>query len=270
MRIVSPGHAVFAAVMIALGIQGLIKGDFTVVWAPVPKSAPVREALVYLSASISLASGIGLLLWRTAALAARLLLASLILWLLLWRVRALSVATLVDSSWSCGETLAMMAATWVLFATFAADWHQRRIGFVTGEKGRRIAQVLYALALIPFGYAHFAYLKHPADMVPRWLPWHLGWAYFTGATFIAASSAILFGVFAWLAAALSAIQMGLFGLLVWVPVLAAGHSNAFQQDEFAVTIALTAAGWVVAESYKSTRVRQPLQVMQTRRSSAPR
>jgi uncharacterized membrane protein len=253
MQIASAGHAVFAAVMIALGIQGLIKGDFTTVWQPVPYAIPGREVLVYLCASISFACGIALLFRRTAALAARVLLATLVLWFLLWRVRALFLAPLVEGTWSCGETMAVMAGAWVLYATFATDWDQQRVGFATGDKGIRIARVLYGLALIPFGYAHFAYLKHTADMVPNWLPWPIGWAYFTGATFIAASVAIIFGVFASLAATLSAMQMGLFGLLVWVPILIAGHVNAFQQGEVAATSALTAAGWVVADSYRGIR-----------------
>ena len=250
IRITSLGHAAFAAIMIALGIQGLIKGDFTAVWQPVPKGAPARGVLVYLCALISLGSGIGLL-WRYGgALAARVLLAFLILWLLLWRVRALFLAPLVEGTWSFGETMVMAAGAWVLFAGFATDWDRQRLGFATGDEGVRIARVLYGLGLIPFGYAHFANVKGTAGLVPGWLPWHVGWAYFTGGTFIAASVGVLFCVYARLAAALSALQMGMFALLVWIPILAAGNVSAFQWGEFAITLALMASGWVVADSYR--------------------
>lgn len=252
MRIVRVSHAAFAAIMIAFGILGLIKGDFTVVWEPVPKSIPAREVLVYLCALVSLASGVGLLLQRTAALAARLLLAFFILWLLVWRIPGLFQLSLVEGTWSLGKTLVMTAGAWVLFVWFATDWDRQRLGFATGEKGLRIARVLYALGLIPFGLAHFMYPQPTAALVPGWLPWHVGWAYITGVTFIAASLAILIGVFARLATALSALQMGLFGILVWVPLVTRGSLTAFQWGEVVITVALTAAGWVLTDSYRST------------------
>src|SRR4051794_4459222 len=86
IAIASTGHAVFAATMIGLGIQGLIHRDFATLWEPVPQGVPARGALIYLCAFVALASGIGLLWRRAAAAAARLLFAFLLLWLLLLRV----------------------------------------------------------------------------------------------------------------------------------------------------------------------------------------
>src|SRR2546429_278007 len=148
------GHVVFAATLITLGILGLITGDFTAIWLPVPKGVPAREALVYLSAVVPLVSGV----------------------------------------------------------------------------------------------AHFTYIETTTSMVPGWLPWHLAWAYFFGCTFIAAGVAVLIGVYARLAAMLSVLQLGMFTLLVWVPVVVGGPS-ASDWSEFVVSWALTAAAWVVAESH---------------------
>ena len=253
MRIASAGHAVFAAIMIGLGLLGLVEGSFSQVWQPVPKGLPGREVLVYLCALVSLAGGIGLL-WRSvAATAARVLFAYLLLWSLLFKARFILIAPTVEGTYqSCGENAVLVAGAWVLYAWFAADWDRKYLGFATGDRGVRIARVLYGLAMIAFGLSHFVYLNLTAPLVPGWLPWHVGWAYFTGFTYLAAGVAIIINAWARLAAVLSAAQMGGFTLLVWVPMVVAGTVSASQWGEFVVSCALTAAGWVVADSYRGT------------------
>jgi uncharacterized membrane protein len=248
--------------MISLGIMGLIKGDFTVMWQPVPKGLPGRETLVYLCALISLVSGVGLLWQRTAAIAARVLFLWFLFWLLFSRLPGFSRGFTVDTYWTACQTTVMLAASWVLYTWFATDWDRQRLGFVAGENGLRIARVLYGLALIPFGLAHFTYLKQTAVLVPAWLPWHVASAYVTGATFIAAGTAVIIGVCARLAAALSTLQMGLFLLLVWIPKMAQGSLTPFQWGEVVVTCALTSAAWVITDSYRDA----PWLAVKTRRT----
>jgi uncharacterized membrane protein len=256
VRIASVGHAVFAATMIALGILGFVMGvkagDFTPVWAPVPDGVPARLVVVYLSAFVSLASGVGLLWQRTSALAARVLFAFFLLWLLVLRVPYIILSPTFEVFWPGFDTAVMVAGAWVLYTWLAADWDRQRFGFFTGNTGLRIARVLYGLALIFFGAAHFIDPHDTVVLIPGWLPWHLFWAYFFGCAFIAAGVGVLIGVYARLAAALAAFEIGLFTMLVWVPILAAGSKDAFQLSETVVSWALTAAAWVVADSYRGT------------------
>jgi len=250
MRIASPGHVLFAVTLIALGILGLIKGDFTVMWQPVPQGFPGRAVLDYLSALICLASGIGLLWQRTATLAARVLLAFVLAWLLILRLPHIFLAPNIGTTWAAAKTAVMLAAAWVLYAWFAGERDRQRLAFATGEKGLTIARAFYGLALIPFGVAHFLYLNQTTVLVPRWLGWPVFWAYFTGGAFIAAGVAMLIGVFARLAATLSVLQVGLFTLIIWIPMVVTGRVSAFQWQEFIASVVLTTAGWVVADSYR--------------------
>jgi len=257
MRIVSVGHVVFAVTMIALGILGLIAGDFTQMFQPVPKSMPAREAIAYLCAVFCVAAGAGLLFRRTSTAAARALLLFVVFWTLLCKARFVVLAPLQEGTYqSLGENAVVVAGAWVVYVWFAADWDRRRVAFAVGDSGLRIARVLYALAMIAFGLSHFFYLQLTAPLVPGWLPAHVFWAYFTGVTYLLAGAAMLVGVCARPAAMLSTLQMGLFTLLVWVPFMIAGTMDADQWGEFVVSWTLTASAWVVADSYRNSGAAQ--------------
>jgi len=106
------------------------------VWQPVPRRVPARDVLVYLCAIVSLGCGLGLLWTRAAGFAARVLLASLVLWLSLFRVGDIVRAPASFGVWDgCAETAVMVAGAWALSAHFA------------GVPGVRIARVLFGLAV---------------------------------------------------------------------------------------------------------------------------
>ena len=256
VRVASAGHVAFAATMIGLGIMGFATGDFTQIWQPVPRWVPARTEVAYLCALISLGSGIGLLWRRSAPVASRVLLVSLLVWLLVLRLPNLFYQTpLVLVAWTFGATAVMAAGAWVLLVWFTHERDRSSNGFLADARGMRIARVLYGLSLIPFGLAHFMYLDATTVLIPNWLPWHVGWAYFTGATFIAAGLAVSVGVLGSLAAVLSMLQMALFTLIIWVPRMVAGTVTDFQRGEFISSCALTAGAWVVADSYRGTPMR---------------
>lgn len=242
--------AVFAAVLVGLGILGLINGDLAPGWSPVPESMPARQALVYLCDIVYLACGAGLLWRRTAALAARVLFGYLLLWLLLLRIPWMVISPQIGTWWPASSTAVLAGSAWALYSWIADDRDGRHFGFIIGDKGLLVARILFGLGLIPLGIAHFLYLEATAPLVPAWLLFPVFWAYFTGAAFIAAGLAMITGVFARLAAALVAVQIACLTLFVWVPRIIAANMTAFQWNEFFVSILLTAAAWVIADSYR--------------------
>jgi uncharacterized membrane protein YphA (DoxX/SURF4 family) len=247
MRITSVGHAVIAAMMIALGVLCLIERDLAPVWG-FPDGSPAL--LPYTCAIVSLATGIGLLVPRVAALAARVLLVYLVLWLLLVRGHDLVVAPGSFGAWDgFAELAVIIAAVWVVYVSLATEWDREHVRFASGEAGVRIAHVLYGLPQVAFGMAHFLYIDRTIAFVPRYMPAPTFWAYFTGVAFIAAGAAIVTGVLARLAATLVAIQIGLFTILAWIPILTSGPDVSLW-NEFGMSVALTIAAGVVAASYR--------------------
>jgi uncharacterized membrane protein len=223
----------FATGMISLGIVGLVFGDFAQVWSSVPAWVPGRQALAYASAVLLLACGLGLLVKRTEAMASRVLLSYWMFVVLFVSLPIVVRHPLNEIAWQeIAHFTMLVTASWMLFTTDARRLH--------------IARLLFGLALIPVGLAHFVYLELTAPLVPAWLPYHTFWAYFTGAAQLAAAIGVLLGMYAQLAAFLEAVLLAAFTFLVWPPMMLAAPTKAGLWSEFTISWALCAAAWVVA------------------------
>ena len=243
-----PALTLFAVGMIGLGILALVYGDFALVWQPVPPWIPGRTVLAYASGLIMLLGGVGLLCRATAAWSVRILFPYLIVWLLL-KVPALVVAPQIEAVWlGFGELAVLMAGGWVLFATLAGLREGSPLSFATGEKGIRVARVLFAVSLIPIGLSHLMYVKETADLVPAWLPYRIGWAYLTGAGHIASGLGVLFSILPRLAARAEAGMISIFTLLVWAPAILAAPKTRLPWTAFFISWAIASAAWVIAQN----------------------
>jgi len=143
-----------------------------------------------------------------------------------------------------------------------ADWQKAR-GL---DKLILFGPLFYAAPLAAFGTEHFTLTKEIASIIPRWIPWHLFWAYFVGACFIAAGFSIVTRIQTHLAASLLALTFFLFVVLMDVPAWAhnprdrigltlALRELAFSGGALALAASLTEQGRASAKSIPATVAR---------------
>jgi uncharacterized membrane protein len=244
-------RAFFALGLIGLGILSLVYGNFALQWQPVPDGIPAREVLAYASGAFLVLTGAGLLSGRTSLVSSRTLFIYLLLWLLLLKLPSVVAAPLVEVNWlGFGEIAMIVVAGWVLFSQDREHRGASRTSVLTDERGRRVARIVFGLACIPVGLSHFVYAPQTLAFVPTWLPFRSFWANLGGAGHIAAGLGVLFGVVPRLAALLEAAMIGVFTLLVWVPLVAKQPTSQLQWTGFFMSWTIGAAAWVFAGSFR--------------------
>lgn len=247
-----PSRVLFAAAMIALGITGIVNGDFALVWQHVPAHVPGRIMLAYICAVIELAFGIGLLWRRTLIWTCRLLFPYMVLWLVLLEVPMAIHSLQHEGNWGSIDEIAIITAgAWCLFVTHTGT---RPFGFTTGSSGIRGARWLLVVALPMIGVDVIVDAVKAGDKVMQpWLqvlPDPVAWACFTGICSIATALALLFGIWPRLAATLETFMLGLIAVVYWAPDLYTGRTAT---TAFIISFLIAAGVWLVADSYRNVR-----------------
>lgn len=112
----------------------------------------------------------------------------------------------------------------------------------------RLARIGLGACTISFTLAQIVYLHFTAALVPKWIPpSEMFWAILTTIAFALAALAILINRQAKLALWLMTLMLALFGVLVWIPQLIAHPQAHLNWSEFALTLLITGAAWMVAE-----------------------
>ncbi|HEV2195185.1 MAG TPA: hypothetical protein VGR55_06365 [Candidatus Acidoferrum sp.] len=112
----------------------------------------------------------------------------------------------------------------------------------------RVARLGLGVCAISFTLGQALLLRDTALLVPKWIPPNqMFWAILTTIAFALAALAILINRQAKLATRLMTFMLGLFAVLVWIPLLIAHPRAHFNWSEFALTVLITGAAWTVAD-----------------------
>jgi uncharacterized membrane protein YphA (DoxX/SURF4 family) len=112
----------------------------------------------------------------------------------------------------------------------------------------RLARIGLGVSAISFTLSQVFYLRLTAQLVPKWIPPNqIFWAILTTIAFALAAVAMLINRQARLAARLMTLMLALFGVLVWIPRLIAHPEAHGTWSEFALTLLITGATWMVAD-----------------------
>jgi uncharacterized membrane protein YphA (DoxX/SURF4 family) len=250
---------VYGLAAMAIGLVGLVWGDFLAVWQPVPKSLTGRTPLAYAIAALFLIAGATLQYKRTARAAALTLTVLYSLGVILLHLPQVIAHPSIFVMWSgTAEQLALVAGGLLAYSFCISTVSQTAGHNAQADPAATIARLIFGVCLIFFALAHLFYLKPTADVVPAWLPpGQIFWAYATAAGHFAAGVAILFKVAARLAARLLTAMFIVFSLLVHLPLAFAGPHMHFNWAANAMNFALIGSAWLMAAAFGKTPAARP-------------
>jgi len=111
-----------------------------------------------------------------------------------------------------------------------------------------LARLALGLCAFSFAWAQVVYFQFTAGLVPKWIPPNQAfWTILTTIAFALAGIAMLVNVRARLATRLMALMIALFGVLVWVPHIAAQPAALANWSEFGLNFLIAGAAWLVAD-----------------------
>jgi uncharacterized membrane protein YphA (DoxX/SURF4 family) len=241
------GTCIYGLGLVALGLTGLVWGDFAVVWQP--DIAPKQSAFGYALPILPLLVGLAMQ-WRRPVYVSALVLVGLYALgeIFLDVPRGFAHPSVFVAWYGVFEHLALAAAA-VIICAYSAPLEP-----ATVERLAKISRLIFGICLIYFGLAHHFYLANTVSMVPAWLPpGKPFWAYATAAGHIAAGIALILGIYARPAAMLLAAMFIVFAILVHAPSIVRDPHTHMNWAENAVNFALIGSAWVIAASIPAAK-----------------
>jgi hypothetical protein len=196
---------------------------------------------------VQIAGGIAMMLPRTARPASTALGAVYGLYVLSCISSIISAPAQPGGYIDCFEQLAIVCGALAVYAATETDVARAA---VLG----RAARLGLGVCAVSFAWAQVVYLQYTASLVPAWIPPNQVFlTNLTTGAFALAAIAMLINRQARLAMRLLAVMTALFGVLVWVPMIAAHPATLANWSEIGENYLIAAAAWLVADLHANAR-----------------
>jgi hypothetical protein len=135
--------------------------------------------------------------------------------------------------------------TYVRYGGFF-EWFSIVSGAAAAYGLANLARLGLGLSTISFTIAQIVYFRFTASLVPAWIPPNQSfWVTLTTIAFGLAAIAMLINRLASLAIRLMTLMLALFGVLIWIPAVAAHPAAHGNWSELALNFLITGASWMV-------------------------
>jgi len=219
----------FALSLGAMAVQQLIHGDFLTVILPPSYPAWRQEQVIWIwiFSLIILVCCLGIIFEFKARPASAVLGCLLLSFVLCFHIPfhlsgvAASLGVWTDTL----KALALSGGALMVAASLPGNeinsaWQK------TQQRLLPLGKYFLAMLMIGFGIDHFVYTDFVSSFIPKWIPGHLIWTYFTGTCLIASGTAIMMNLYRRMATTLLGIMLFSWLILLHLPrAIAEPHSG---------------------------------------------
>ena len=246
------GRILFATGISAFGIQYIMYGRYLGGLPPVPPWTPGGTIGAYLVGVFLIVAAVSIAAQWNARLFAVLLGTLFLFCVVFLHLQHFSdVVHKGNDRTRALEPLALAAAAFILAETCVSNSAKSPVWHAVTKFTVKPARFVFVFTLIIFGWQHFEYAAYLATLVPAWLPFHLGWIYFTGAGFIVAGACIAFKILGRVAASALGLMFFLWVVTLHAPRVYASLHNGDEWSSLFVALAMAGASFLIAAALPS-------------------
>ena len=246
------GQIFIAVAMIAFGIQHFIYLEFmTRVFVPLPAWIPAHSVFAVFAGILLCLTGAAIIQKTKAYLLCLVLACSILIMFLIFQLPNLIANLGNPMFWTnAGKALVLAGANLIVAGSIASSAPSSCSKFA--ELMMLLGKISLAGFFILAAILHFLYADFVATLIPTWIPAHLFWTYFAGVALIAGALGMFIPKTEFYAAALSALMIFLWVILLHAPRALADLHNANETTAFFE--ALTMCGASILIAIKNVRI----------------